>query len=65
MCISNYRWENDWLVCNRCGQKIGFRYTDSFKLALDMNTGQVVYKIKVFLNYPYCNLINKESIKLD
>ena len=24
MCTSNYRWNNDWLICD-CGQKLGFR----------------------------------------
>lgn len=24
MCVTNYRWKNDWLICD-CGQKLGFK----------------------------------------
>jgi hypothetical protein len=63
-CVSNYRWVNDNLVCSKCGIHMGFKYTDPFELALDENTGQVIYKTKVFLYCPYNNLIDKESVKV-
>ena len=53
LCTTSYRWVGDDLICNKCGQKIGFRYIDYSGFDYDRNTGQVVYKTKVLYFYPY------------
>jgi hypothetical protein len=53
MCTSNYRWKNDWLICD-CDQKLGFKYI--------VTNDNDEPETKVFLNYPYSNMIDKEGL---
>lgn len=70
MCTSNYRWKNDWLICDKCGQKIGFKYfIPDYDLTYDVEAETIVCKDKeleqkMFYVYPFSNLIDKESVNI-
>ena len=63
LCVSSCRWVGDWLICSKCGQRIGFKYMIPNKcLDYDRNTGEIVYRdnleTKVMLFYPFVNMID-------
>jgi hypothetical protein len=70
LCTTSYRWSDDWLVCEGCGEKLGFKYIlPDTCLDYDRNTGQIIYRdnseTRIMLFRPYINKINKESIKFE
>ena len=54
MCTLSYRWVNDWLICDRCGTKLGYKYLvhDSYDNP----------ELRVQIFKPYMKYINKEEL---
>ncbi len=69
MCTANYRWDNDWLICNQCGQKLGYKYEiPDYGYQYNSDDGTIICKDKesktvISLFYPYNKYIKKEDIK--